>query len=334
MQPPVNENTVREGVSFKNVTDDDAGQRLDNYLARILRGVPRSLIYRILRRGEVRVNKGRVQPSYKLQSGDVIRIPPETVTTGRITVPSSGLHLVQDLSSRIVYEDDDLMVVDKPAGLASHGGSGIEFGLIEALRALRPEQRFLELAHRLDRETSGCLIVAKRRSALRNLHEQFRQRAVHKRYLTLVPGKWNRKQKLISAPLIRNELRSGERMVEVDFRRGAPSSTGFDIVEQLDDATLMAAMPHTGRTHQIRVHCAYAQHPVGGDEKYGSREFNQRLRTIGLKRMFLHAFRITFFSPSDGRTLKIEAPLPKELSDAVKALRIKSADDDSQEKKD
>lgn len=332
MLPPVTENTVHEGVSFKTANEDDAGQRLDNYLARNLKGVPRSLIYRILRRGEVRVNKGRVQPSYKLKAGDIIRIPPVTVTRGAVTVPSSNLHLVQDLKNRIVYEDDDLLVVDKPAGLAAHGGSGIEFGLIEALRALRPESRYLELCHRLDRETSGCLIVAKRRSALRNLHEQFRQRAVHKRYLTLVPGKWDRKQKLISAPLIRNELRSGERMVEVDFRRGAPSSTGYDIVEVLPGATLMAAMPHTGRTHQIRVHSAYARHPVGGDEKYGDREFNAYLRSLGLKRMFLHAFRITFFSPTDGRMLKAEAPLPPELEAAVRALRaLKEKDNDSKE---
>lgn len=312
---------MREGVSFKTASEDDAGQRLDNYLARNLKGVPRSLIYRILRRGEVRVNKGRVQPSYKLQAGDIIRIPPVTVTKGAVTVPSSNLRLVQNLALRIVYEDDDLLVVNKPAGLAAHGGSGIEFGLIESLRALRPEQSYLELCHRLDRETSGCLIVAKRRSALRNLHEQFRQRSVHKRYLTLVPGKWDRRQKLISAPLIRNELRSGERMVEVDYKRGAPSSTGFDIVESFDGATLMAAMPHTGRTHQIRVHCAYARHPVAGDEKYGDNEFNSYMRSLGLKRMFLHAFRITFFSPKDGRVLKIEAPLPKELENALQALR-------------
>lgn len=328
MIPPKTDNTERSGVSFKTATVDDQGQRLDNYLARNLKGVPRSLIYRILRRGEVRVNKGRVQPSYKLNAGDVIRIPPVTVTKGPVTIPSSNLHLVQDLRERILFENDDFLVVDKPAGLASHGGSGIEFGLIEALRALKPEQRFLELCHRLDRETSGCLIVAKRRSALRNLHEQFRQRVVHKRYLTLVPGKWDRKQNLVSAPLMRNELRSGERMVEVDFAHGAPSSTGFDVVEFLDGATLMAAMPHTGRTHQIRVHCAYVKHPVAGDDKYGDREFNAKLKERGLNRMFLHAFRITFLNPADGRTMKVEAPLPKELDAVVKALRLKSMSSD------
>lgn len=314
------------GVSHHIATEDDATQRLDNYLARVLKGVPRSMLYRILRRGEVRVNGKRVTPSYKLVAGDDIRIPPVRVSAGPVTIPSSNLHLVKDLEDRILYENEDLLVVDKPAGLAAHGGSGIEFGLIESLRALRPQYRFLELAHRLDRDTSGCLIVAKRRSALRHLHEQFRQRVVRKRYLTLVPGKWDRKLKLLEAPLIRNELRSGERMVEVNFKLGQPSSTGFEIVEYLDNATLLAALPHTGRTHQIRVHCAYARHPVGNDDKYGDKEFNARLHKIGLKRMFLHAFRITFINPQDGAMLKIEAPLPEALENACEALRLKKED--------
>ena len=190
------------GVSHKIACADDEGQRLDNYLARVLKGVPRSMIYRILRRGEVRVNGKRVSPSYKLFENDDIRLPPIRVSAGPVTIPSSNLHLVKDLEDRILFENDDLLVVDKPSGLAAHGGSGIEFGLIEALRALRPEQRFLELAHRLDRDTSGCLIVAKRRSSLRHLHEQFRQRIVKKRYLTLVPGRWDRKMKLLEACLL------------------------------------------------------------------------------------------------------------------------------------
>ena len=310
-------------VSYKTALIDDVDQRLDNYLAKHLKGVPRSMIYRILRRGEVRVNKKRVTPSYKLKLNDENRIPPVKVSAGPVTIPSSNLHLVKDLENHIIYENDVLLVVDKPAGLAAHGGSGIEFGLIEAVRALRPDCEFLELAHRLDRDTSGCLIIAKRRSALRSLHEQFRQRVVKKRYLTLVPGQWDRRVKLIEAPLRRNELKSGERMVEVNFKHGAPSATGFDIVEKLDNATLLAAMPHTGRTHQIRVHCAYARHPVGNDSKYGDREFNARLSSIGLKRMFLHAFRITFVDPQSGEIKKIEAPLPLELEKAVEALRIK-----------
>ena len=316
---------VSHSVTYQTANENDEGQRLDNYLARNLKGVPRSMIYRILRRGEVRVNKGRVSPSYKLTEADVIRIPPVTVTEGPVTIPSSNLHLVQDLRNRILFENEDLLVVDKPAGLAAHGGSGIEFGLIEALRALMPEQRFLELAHRLDKETSGCLIVAKRRSALRHLHEQFRQRIVKKRYITLVPGKWDRRVQLVDAPLIRNELRSGERMVEVNFKKGAPSSTGFDVIEFLDGATLMAAMPHTGRTHQIRVHCAYVKHPVGGDDKYGDKEFNERLKSLGLKRMFLHAAKVTFLNPKDNSVLKIEGPMPEEFEQALKLLRIKKS---------
>src|SRR5574344_787999 len=314
---------VSKSVTYQTATENDDGQRLDNYLARVLKGVPRSMLYRILRRGEVRVNKGRVTPSYKLREGDVIRIPPVTVTEAPVTIPSSNLHVVQDLKDRILFENEDLLVVNKPAGLAAHGGSGIEFGLIESLRALMPDQRFLELAHRLDKETSGCLIVAKRRAALRHLHEQFRQRIVKKRYLTLVPGKWDRRVQIVDAPLIRNELRSGERMVEVNFKRGAPSSTGFDVVEFLDGATLVAAMPHTGRTHQIRVHCAYKKHPVGGDEKYGDKDFNERLKSIGLKRMFLHAAKITFLNPKANSIIKVEGPLPDELQAAVDALRIK-----------
>lgn len=320
---------VSHSVSYHTATEDDEGQRLDNYLARVLKGVPRSMLYRILRRGEVRVNKGRVSPSYKLMAGDTIRIPPVRVTEGPVTIPSSNLHLVQDLKDRILFENDDLLVVNKPSGLAAHGGSGIEFGLIESLRALKPEQRFLELAHRLDKETSGCLIVAKRRAALRNLHEQFRQRIVKKRYLTLVPGKWDRRVNLVDAPLVRNELRYGERMVQVSFKTGAPSSTGFDVVEFLDGATLVAAMPHTGRTHQIRVHTAYVKHPVGGDEKYGDKEFNAHLKEIGIKRMFLHAAKITFLDPADSHVLKIEAPLPDELQAAVEALRFKKENSDS-----
>lgn len=313
---------VQYKVSYHTADTDDEGQRLDNYLSRVLKGVPRSMIYRIMRRGEVRVNKGRVSPSYKLKQGDEIRIPPVRVSEGPVTVPSSNLRTVQDLKERILFENELLLVVNKPAGLAVHGGSGIEFGLIEAMRALFPDERFLELAHRLDRETSGAVIIAKRRSALRSLHEQFRNRTVKKRYLTLVPGKWDRSVNLVNAPLVRNELRSGERMVEVNFKEGAPSSTGFDIVESFGNtATLMAALPHTGRTHQIRVHCAYMKHPVGGDDKYGDREFNARMKELGMNRMFLHAFRVSFTDPASGRTVKVEAPLPQELEAVLESLR-------------
>lgn len=313
-------------VTYKKADIDDEGQRLDNYLARVLKGVPRSMIYRILRRGEVRVNKGRVNPSYKIKSGDEIRIPPVKVSTGAVTIPSSNLNLVQELKDRILFENELLLVVNKPAGLAAHGGSGIEFGLIEAMRALYPEEKFLELCHRLDRDTSGALIIAKRRSALRNLHEQFRNRIVKKRYLTLVPGKWDRKLNLVNAPLVRNELRSGERMVEVNFKEGAPSSTGYDIVESFKEATLMAALPHTGRTHQIRVHSAYVKHPVGGDDKYGDKAFNALMKSLGCNRMFLHAYRVAFNDPVTNRMVKVEAPLPQELEDLLEKMRERSVE--------
>lgn len=314
------QNTLK--VHYRTATADDAQQRLDNYLARVLKGVPRSKIYKILRRGEVRVNKARVSPSYKLQAGDEIRIPPIRVSSEPVTIPSSNLHLVQNLKQQILFENELLLVVNKPAGLASHGGSGIEFGLIEAMRALYPHESFLELAHRLDRETSGALIIAKRRSALRHLHEQFRTRIIKKRYLTLVQSKWDRRLNLINAPLVRNELRSGERMVEVNFKEGDPSSTGYDLVESFGDiATLMAAMPHTGRTHQIRVHCAYVHHPVGGDDKYGNKSFNAYLKQLGMHRMFLHALRVSFIDPNTNRMQKVEAPLPSELENILTKLR-------------
>lgn len=308
-------------VEYKAIGQEEVGQRLDNYLARTLKGVPRSLIYRILRKGEVRVNKKRVEPSYKLQLDDQIRIPPVKVSATDVKVPSTNLQIVQNIKNNILFENEQIFVVNKPCAIASHGGSGIEFGLIEALRALFPQYPFLELAHRLDRETSGCLIIAKRRSALRDLHEQFRQRIVKKRYLTLVPGRWDKKLKLVQAPLIRNQLKSGERMVEVNFKQGAPSSTGFELVEYLKGASLIQAMPHTGRTHQIRVHTAYVNHPVGGDEKYGDPVFNKYLKEHGLHRMFLHSNKIIFNDPQSHELLKITAPLPDELQLVVDNLK-------------
>lgn len=311
----------RARVTYRVIGDDDEGVRLDNYLARILKGVPRSVIYRILRRGEVRVNKGRAQPSYRLSPGDEVRIPPLEVREDLPAVPSSNLRVVRNLEGQIIYESDTVLVLNKPSGIAAHGGSGIEFGLIEALRALRPQNRFLELAHRLDKETSGCLVVAKRRSALRNLHEQFRQRTVKKRYLALVEGRWERKVNLIEAPLKRRVLRSGERRVGVDFKEGQPSATAFEVEEYLEGATLLSALPHTGRTHQIRVHCAYAGHPVGNDAKYGSEAFNSRLQGLGLRRMFLHAHKISFDDPSGGGTISLEAPPDRDLLSIIEKLR-------------
>ena len=296
----------------RRISADEEGQRLDNYLARLLRGVPRSRLYSMLRRGEVRVNGSRAAPSCRLQAGDELRLPPVRLPPpAAAAVPGAGL--LRQLEGRILHEDRALLVVNKPAGLASHGGSGLECGLIEALRALRPEHEFLELCHRLDRDTSGCLIVAKGRAALRGLHEQFRQRRIAKRYLALVAGSWERRLHRLEAPLRRRRLPSGELRVEVSFRTGEPSTTAFEIVQAFGTATLLAAMPRTGRTHQIRVHCAYARHPVGNDDKYGDERFNAELQARGLRRMFLHAQRIAFEDPRSGRLLKIEAPLDQEL---------------------
>lgn len=312
--------TSRNGVTYRVIAVADEGQRIDNYLLRVLRGVPRSRIYRLLRRGEIRVNKSRVPPAYRLNAGDELRIPPVSIQETGVLRPSPALQVIRRLEEMILYEDGSLLVLNKPSGMAAHGGSGIEFGIIEALRALRPAQHDLELCHRLDRETSGCLIVAKRRSALRNLHSQFRQRRVQKQYVALVSGQWERRLRLIDAPLTRRVLSSGERRVEVNFKAGEPSVTAFEIEQSFNHATLLLAMPRTGRTHQIRVHCAYAHHPVGNDEKYGSPAFNAALHGMGLERMFLHARQIIFEDPQSGRTLNIKAPLDPALQHVLEAL--------------
>ena len=310
-------------VTHRLISADEAGQRLDNYLARLLRGVPHSRIYSMLRRGEVRVNGSRAAPSVRLQAGDRLRLPPVSLPPPAAAVVP-GAALLRQLEGRILHEDGSLLIVNKPAGLAAHGGSGLECGLIEALRALRPGLECMELCHRLDRDTSGCLIVAKGRAALRSLHEQFRQRRIAKRYLALVSGSWERRLRRLEAPLRRRRLPSGELRVEVSFRAGEPSVTAFEIVQAFGTATLLAAMPRTGRTHQIRVHCAYAGHPVGNDDKYGDERFNAELQAQGLRRMFLHAQRIAFEDPRSGRRLKIEAPLDQELQRILSLYRAAS----------
>lgn len=297
------------GVRILAVGAEDAGQRIDNFLLRHLKGVPRSLVYRILRRGEVRVNKGRIKPEYRVRAGDQVRIPP--VRTGQpAAAPGGGAG--SRLEDRIVYEDERLLVVDKPAGMAVHGGSGLSFGVIEALRAARPEARFLELVHRLDRETSGCLLIAKRRSELRMLHELLRGGGVDKRYLALVRGRWTAGEQLVDVPLLKNQLRSGERIVTVDAA-GKAADSRFRPLEIYREASLMEVELGTGRTHQIRVHGAHIGHPLAGDEKYGDPEFNRRMRELGLRRLFLHAHSLGFSDPESGREIHVSAPLPDEL---------------------
>ena len=314
------EQIINPKVKTQNITEDEAGQRLDNYLLAQLKGVPKSLIYRIIRKGEVRVNKGRVKPEYKLQTGDVVRIPPVRVAEKQQAPISNKLSKVAQLEQHIVFEDECLLVLNKPSGIAVHGGSGLDFGVIEALRALRPEARFLELVHRLDRDTSGILLVAKKRSALRNLHEQLREKTVQKDYLALVRGQWQSHCKVIKAPLNKNELSSGERIVRVSDQ-GKPSETRFSIEERYETATLIKASPITGRTHQIRVHCQYAGHPIALDTKYGDEKFDEKLTALGLDRLFLHAASIRFEHPKSGETLRLNAPLDNKMKAILAHLR-------------
>ena len=290
-------------VKMVAIADDEAGQRIDNFLRTQLKGVPKSMIYRILRKGEVRVNKKRVKPEYKLE---------EAV--------SPHLQKVAALADVILYEDDHILVLNKPSGTAVHGGSGLSFGVIEGLRALRPEARFLELVHRLDRDTSGVLLVAKKRSALRSLHEQLRDKGMQKDYLALVRGQWQSHTKVVQAPLLKNILQSGERIVRVN-QEGKPSETRFKVEERFTHATLVRCSPVTGRTHQIRVHTQYAGHPIAFDDRYGDREFDKQLAGTGLNRLFLHAAALKFTHPGSGEIMRVEAPLDNQLKRCLQVLR-------------
>ncbi|RUO41144.1 23S rRNA pseudouridine(955/2504/2580) synthase RluC [Pseudidiomarina aestuarii] len=311
--------STNQGVSWQTVEADYADQRIDNYLLAQLKGVPKSLVYRILRKGEVRVNKKRVKPEYRLQAGDLIRIPPVRVADQN-PLPSANLSSVQALDQQVLYEDDILIVLNKPAGMAVHGGSGLQFGLIESLRALRPQAKHLELVHRLDRETSGCILISKRRSALRHLHEQLRNKTMDKQYVALVRGQWQDHVKLVAAPLLKNTLKSGERVVRVDAD-GKPSETKFRVVERFEDCSLVEASPLTGRTHQIRVHALHAGHPLAQDPKYGDEGFNQQMRERGLQRLFLHAKSLRFEHPQSGEMIQVVAPLEPSLLQVLKSLR-------------
>lgn len=307
-------------VQFVTIDGDEAGQRIDNFLLARLKGVPKSMIYRIIRKGEVRVNKGRIKPEYKLNAGDSIRIPPVRVSEKEEVAVSPKLDKVAALSNCILYEDDHLMLINKPSGTAVHGGSGLSFGVIEGLRALRPEVRFLELVHRLDRDTSGVLLIAKKRSALRALHEQLRLKQMQKDYLALVRGQWQSHTKVVQAPLLKNILQSGERVVKVS-NEGKPSETRFKVEERFEFATLVKASPVTGRTHQIRVHTLHAGHPIAFDDRYGDRDFDSQLVGTKLNRLFLHASSLTFTHPSTGEQMRIEAPMDNQLRHCLQVLR-------------
>ncbi|OFC72617.1 23S rRNA pseudouridine(955/2504/2580) synthase RluC [Alteromonas confluentis] len=305
-------------VRFVTIDSDLAGQRIDNFLRTQLKGVPKSMIYRILRKGEVRVNKGRVKPEYKLQADDLVRIPPVRVAEEKDT-PNPKLEKVAELENCILFEDDRILVINKPSGTAVHGGSGLSFGLIEGLRALRPDAKFMELVHRLDRDTSGCILIAKKRSALRHLHAQLREGQMDKRYQALVAGQWPENRFKVKAPLLKNVLQSGERLVSVN-ENGKPSETRYRILTRYENATLVEASPITGRTHQIRVHCLHAGHPIACDAKYGDADFDQQMNRAGLKRLFLHAASIQFLHPGTEEQIRFQAPLDAQLNNALKQL--------------
>jgi 23S rRNA pseudouridine955/2504/2580 synthase len=317
--PEQQEAEIRTVVRQFEVTAEEAGQRLDNFVQKHLGDIPRSRVYRVIRKGEVRVNGHRAGPDTRLQAHDKIRIPPVRVRPPEeIGRPSADLQ--ERMRKAIIYEDDKLLVLDKPSGIAVHGGSGISFGVIEALRALRPDEH-LELAHRLDRDTSGCLIVARNTAALRIVHALLREEdtSFEKRYLTLLQGPWDLGKKRIDAPLRTDTRVSGERTVRVDAS-GKPSLSEFRPVQFFGKrATLMEVSLLTGRTHQIRVHSAHAGHPVAGDEKYGNAEFNESMAALGLNRMFLHAHSVSFDWPEGGQ-FSVNTPLPPELASVVERI--------------
>ncbi len=304
-------------VQLLTISDEEAGQRIDNFLLRICKGVPKSHIYRVLRSGEVRVNKGRIDQTYRLAEGDVVRVPP-------IRVAEKQEAVVPGAEFRILLEDNHMLVIDKPAGVAVHGGSGVSYGVIEQLRAARPQAKFLELVHRLDRDTSGVLLIAKKRSALTHLHEQMRDGKTDKRYLTLVQGDWQNARQHVKLPLFKYSTPDGERRVRVQAD-GQPSHTVFSLLRRFGEFALLEAELKTGRTHQIRVHLSSSGFPIVGDDKYGDFPLNKALQKadgsrIAFKRMFLHAWRISFIHPDSGQTVTLKAGLPQECTRFLRSL--------------
>lgn len=300
-------NNRKNSITFYKVSDDDSGQRLDNLLFRFCKGIPKSHIYQIIRSGEVRVNKGRIKADYRIKSGDTIRIPPLRLAESRHQTPIPDKHF------STIYEDETMLVINKPAGIAVHGGSGISYGIIEQIRKTRPDYRYLELAHRLDKETSGLLILAKKRSALVKLHEMQRQGEIKKYYCALAVGEWPQQIDNVKLPLTFWHNTAGEKMVKVD-ENGMYAHTIFTIEKYYNHFSLLKIQLKTGRTHQIRVHMQYYGHPIAGDERYGDFNFNKSLIKQGLKRMFLHAQCLVLSHPLNGAPLTFSAPLPTDLT--------------------
>ena len=310
----VSEN-INPHVQYLEISEANAEQRLDNFLISFLKGVPKTRIYRMLRKGEVRVNKGRVNVSYKLVLGDIVRIPPVRVAerNDEIIVQPT---LKYSLENHILYEDEGFIVLNKPAGFAVHGGSGINSGVIEALRQIRPQQKFLELVHRLDKDTSGCLLIAKKRSVLKLLHELFRGDGIQKTYLALLAGQFQRKKQIVDVPLLKNANQGAQRVVTVN-QAGKSAETLFTRLTKFETATLVHAAPKTGRTHQIRVHAAWLGHPIVADDRYGEDDVNKAFKKRGFKRLFLHAEQLQFAHPVTGKILHFMAPLPTDLQDLL-----------------
>ncbi len=306
-------------VQIITITEDRDGQRLDNFLMSQLKGVPKSWVYRVIRKGEVRVNKKRIKPLYNLRVGDQVRIPPVRTTAPKPAPDNIRPDFAEALTNAIIYEDPYFMIVNKPHGLAVHGGSGLSFGLIEAMRALKPEEHNLELVHRLDRDTSGCVMIAKKRSVLKKLQRLIQEKHIDKKYLCLVTGHWPEGADKVNAPLLKNQVQSGERLVKVD-EEGKKSLTKFRLIKRFQAHTLMEAYPVTGRTHQIRVHCQYMRCPIIGDDKYCPDEVNKEARQLGFNRLFLHASSLTFEHPETSKTVSVKAPLGVELKAPLENL--------------
>jgi 23S rRNA pseudouridine955/2504/2580 synthase len=312
----------KNSVTFFTVDESCEGQRIDNFLARLLKGVPKSHLYRILRGGEVRVDKKRVDATHRLQLGEIVRIPPVRVAAPEAKIGAAPIEI--KLAGAVIYEDDAMLALNKPAGMAVHGGSGISRGVIEQLRMERPLAKFLELAHRLDRETSGVLLVGKKRSALTKLHDMMRENHMRKRYLMLVKGKWQDQKRRVVLSLVKTNLANGEKRVSVG-EGGQHSETIFFLKQRLGDYTLLEAELVTGRTHQLRVQLAHLGYPILGDDKYGDFALNKQLQKQGLKRMFLHSAETTLRHPLTEEPLKLVAPLPRDLENYLKMLRTQHA---------
>lgn len=319
-EPPAGQ--VQKGVQLVPVDEDMAGQRVDNFILARLRGVPKSVVYRIVRKGEVRVNKGRVKPDTRLKAGDVVRIPPVVQQTKPEQV-APGDRVKSVMEAAVVFENDDMLVVNKPSGIAVHGGSGLSFGLIEVLRSARPQAKFLELVHRLDRDTSGLVMVAKKRSALRVLQDELRQKRIRKHYHALVTGTWVSSVGRVNEPLLRYEMPNGERRVKVSAE-GKESLTLFRCLQRFQGYSLVEASPVTGRTHQIRVHSAWAGHPIAGDDKYMDEASLKAFRAVGGQRLMLHAWALEFTLPGSGEAMKLEAPYDEAFAKVLKELEQRS----------